>query len=102
MLVSRRAVGLDYLAVLGAAVLCYAALGAVLSILPRYVPVQLGAGPAALGLAVGAPALAGLLARPFGGRMADRLGPLRPLLAGAGLMATGAVPGAVSATLGGL
>ncbi len=72
---------ITYLAVLAAAVLCYAALGAVLSILPRYVPQQLGGGPTAVGLMVGAPALTALLARPLGGRLADRLGPLTLLLA---------------------
>ncbi len=73
-----------------------------LSILPRYVPEQLGGGPTAVGLAVGAPALTGLLARPAGGRLADRLGPLLPLVMGAGVMAAGALPAAGSATLGGL
>lgn len=91
-----------YLAVLVAALCCYAALGAVLSILPRYVPGSLGAGPAAVGLAVGAPALTGLLARPLGGRLGDRLGARAPLIAGAALMAVGAVPAAVSATLAAL
>ena len=81
-LVTRRfhdRVGIAYLAVLAAAVCCYAALGMVLAILPRYVPEHLGGGSTAIGLAVGAPALTGLLARPLGGRLADRLGPLRPL-----------------------
>jgi len=91
-----------YLAVLGAAVFCYAALGAVLSILPRYVPERLGGGATAIGVAVGAPALTGLLARPVGGRIADRAGPLPPLLGGAALMAAGAVPAAAFPTLGAL
>ncbi|MGA2929818.1 MAG: hypothetical protein ABSG43_28295 [Solirubrobacteraceae bacterium] len=64
-----------YIAALASAVVCYAALGAVLGMLPRYVPQRLGGGPAAVGLAVGAPALTGLLARPLGGRVADYLGP---------------------------
>jgi len=102
MALRQRLPSADYLAVLGSAVLCYAALGAVLAILPRYVPGRLHSGPAALGLAVGAPALSGLLARPFGGRLADRTGPLPPLLAGAVLMAAGAVPAAASATLSAL
>ncbi|MGB9183377.1 MAG: MFS transporter [Solirubrobacteraceae bacterium] len=91
-----------YLAVLAAAVLCYAALGTVLSILPGYVPGRLDGGPTAIGLAVGAPALTGLLARPMGGRAADRFGPLGPLLVGAGVMAAGAIPAAASATLAAL
>src|SRR5947209_19759669 len=91
-----------YLAVLSAAIFCYAALGAVLSILPRNVPERLGGGATALGFAVGAPALTGLLARPIGGRLADRLGALRPLVAGAGVMVFGAVPAALSASLGAL
>jgi predicted MFS family arabinose efflux permease len=88
-----------YPAVLAAAVLCYAALGAVLAILPGYVSAQLGGGPTAVGLAVGAPALTALLARPLGGRAADRVGPLMPLLTGAAVMAAGAVPAAASPSL---
>lgn len=82
---SARAYG----AVLAAAVACYAALGAVLAILPRYVGSTLHEGSVAVGLAVGAPAITGVLARPLGGRLADRLGPARVLLAGAGIMAAG-------------
>lgn len=91
-----------YGAVLMAALCCYAALGEVLSILPRYVSDQLGGGPTAVGLAVGAPALTGLLARPVGGRLADRYGVKRLVLAGAAVMAVGAVPAVTSATLGAL
>jgi predicted MFS family arabinose efflux permease len=100
--VAIRRPELGYVAVLGSAVCCYAALGAVLSILPRYVPDRLGGGAAAVGVAVGAPALSGLLARPVGGRVADRLGPRVPLLAGAAVMALAAVPAAVSSTLAAL
>jgi MFS family permease len=88
-----------YVAALATAVVCYAALGAVLAILPRYVPAR-GGGPAAVGLAVGAPSLTGLMARPIGGRLADALGPFIPLVAGAAVMAAGAVPAALSASLG--
>jgi MFS family permease len=91
-----------YGAVLAAASCCYAALGAVLSILPGYVPDQLGGGPSAVGLAVGAPALTGLLARPAGGRMADRLGARPLVLAGAAAMALASLPAVASATLGAL
>jgi MFS family permease len=78
--------------VLTAAALCYAALGAVLRILPAHVGDDLGGSAAAVGLAVGAPALTAVVARPAGGRLADRLGP-RPLVAaGAVLMALGTLP----------
>lgn len=80
---SRR----SYLAVLGAAVLCYAALGAVLRILPELVSDR-----AALGLLVGAPAITGVLARPLGGRLADRVDPVRVVLGGALAMAVGVLP----------
>jgi MFS family permease len=96
--VSRSAYG----AVLAAAACCYAALGAVLSILPGYVPDQLGGGPGAVGLAVGAPALTGLLARPAGGRLADRLGARPLVLAGAAAMALASLPAVASGTLGAL
>jgi len=93
---------LTYLGVLAAAVFRYAALGAVVAILPSYVPERLGGGPAMVGLAVGAPALAAFVGRPLGGRVADSRGSLRPLLAGAGTMAAGALPAALSATEVGL
>lgn len=77
----------SYLAVLGAAVLCYAALGVVLRLLPELV-----ADRATLGLLVGAPAITGVLMRPLGGRLADRLDPARIVLAGALVMALGVTP----------
>jgi len=48
-----------YAAVLAAALLCYAALGVVLRILPQYVTGDLGGSAFAVGLSVGAPALTG-------------------------------------------
>src|SRR4051794_17447245 len=76
-----------YLAVLAGAVLCYAALGAVLRILPEVV-----GDPAALGLLVSAPAITAVVARPLGGRLADRAG-AAPVLACGGLaMAGGLAP----------
>jgi predicted MFS family arabinose efflux permease len=80
-----------YPRVLAAALLCYAALGAVLRVLPGHLT-DLGAGAFAVGLAVGAPALTGLVARPGGGRLADRLGPRAVLPAGALIMAAGVAP----------
>src|SRR5579859_2284660 len=83
--------GMRYLVVLATAVLCYAALGCVLGILPGYVH-SLGGGAVLVGLAVGAPALTGAAGRPLGGRIADRLGPARVVMVGALLMALGTIP----------
>jgi Major Facilitator Superfamily len=93
---------MDYGRVLAAALLCYAALGAVLRALPSHLT-GLGAGPLAIGIAVGAPAITGLIARPAGGRLADRIGPRAVLPAGAAIMAAGVVPAlhdSVAAQLG--
>src|SRR4051794_11364489 len=87
----------SYLAVLGAAVACSAALGAVLRILPG-----LASDRAALGLLVGAPALTAVVTRPGGGRLADRVGPAPVMLGGAVAMAVGVVPALASAQFGAL
>ena len=81
----------SYAAVLGAAALCYAALGAVLRLLP-----DLAGDRAALGLLVGAPALTAIVTRPAGGRLADRVGPDAVMAAGAAVMAAGVAPAWVS------
>jgi MFS family permease len=80
-----------YLIVLGTAVLCYAALGTVLGILPGYVH-SLGGDAVLVGLAVGAPAITGAAGRPLGGRLADQRGPARIMIAGALVMAAGTLP----------
>jgi predicted MFS family arabinose efflux permease len=81
-----------YLTVLAAAALCYAALGAVLRILPSHVGHDLGGSAAAVGLAVGAPALTAIFARPAAGRVADRIGPRPLVVGGAAAMAAGTLP----------
>jgi len=86
-----------YHRVLAAAFLCYAALGAVLRVLPGHLA-DLGAAPFAIGLAVGAPALTGLVARATGGRLADRIGPRGVLPAGAAIMAVGVAPALIEET----
>jgi MFS family permease len=86
-----------YQRVLAAALLCYAALGAVLRVLPGHLE-SLDAAPFAIGLAVGAPAITGLVARPAGGRLADRLGPRTVLPAGAVIMAAGVAPAVIDRT----
>ncbi|MGO9888950.1 MAG: MFS transporter, partial [Solirubrobacteraceae bacterium] len=80
-----------YLVVLSTAILCYAALGTVLGILPDYVH-SLGGGAILVGFAVGAPALTGAACRPLGGRVADHRGPARIVIAGALVMAAGTIP----------
>jgi MFS family permease len=82
----------SYALVLAAAALCYAALGAVLRILPDHVADDLGGSPAAVGLAVGAPALTAVVARPLGGGLADRVGPRPLIVVGAVTMAAGVLP----------
>ena len=86
-----------YQRVLLAALLCYAALGAVLRAIPGHLT-ALGAGPFAIGLAVGAPAITGLFARPAGGRLADRVGPRVVMAAGAVTMTAGVAPALVDTT----
>jgi MFS family permease len=92
----ENAAGTRYLTVLATAILCYAALGTVLGILPGYVH-SLGGGAVLVGFAVGAPALTGAACRPTGGRVADRVGPARVVMAGAVLMAAGTIPAYVKA-----
>src|SRR5205807_2327867 len=81
-----------YLGVLAAGALCYSGLGVVLPVLPPLVSGPMRGGTVEVGLAVGAPALAAVLARPMGGRLADRFGPRPLVLAGAALMALATAP----------
>jgi MFS family permease len=79
-----------YPAVLGLATLCYVALGVVLPGLPPHVTGELGAGTVAVGLAVGAVSLTGVIFRPVGGRLADERGARPVVIGGAAAMAGGA------------
>ena len=79
-----------YAAVLGLAALCYVALGVVLPALPGHVAGDLHAGTIAVGAAVGAVSVAGVVLRPAGGRIADARGPRPVVIGGALLMAAGA------------
>ena len=79
-----------YAAVLGLAALCYVALGVVLPRLPGHVTGRLGAGSVAVGLAVGAVSIAGVVLRPVGGRLADARGARPVAIGGALAMAGGA------------
>lgn len=81
-----------YLVVLGTAVCCYAALGAVLRAVPTYVDSRLGGGAVAVGLAIGAPSITGAVLRPIGGRWSDRFGARPMVVVGAVVMTLGVLP----------
>src|SRR3954447_2053062 len=65
----------------------FAAGGALLGVTPFFVTGPLGAGPAAVGLAVGALSATTLILRPLAGRWADRRGRRPLLIVGAALFA---------------
>jgi len=65
----------------------FLAIGAVIPVLPRYVTGPLGAGDLAVGVVVGAFAFTAVVARPFGGRAADRRGRRVVVVAGLALSA---------------
>src|SRR4051794_18040217 len=80
------------MAVLASAACCYAALGAVVRIAPDYVGERLDGSSLAVGFAIGAPALTAILARPLGGRLADRHGTRLIVGIGGLAMALAALP----------
>lgn len=61
---------------------CFLGIGASLTVLPRYVKGPIGAGDVAVGVVVGAFALAAIVGRPVGGRLADAHGRRRILVIG--------------------
>ncbi len=62
--------------------ICFLGIGASLTVLPRYVQGPIGAGDVAVGVVVGAFALAAVVGRPLGGRLADAHGRRRILVLG--------------------
>jgi MFS family permease len=86
---------------------CFAAIGCVLPILPRYVHRPLHAGDVATGFVVGAFAFTAIIARPWAGRQADVRGRRLLVVGGAVVIALGGallyvpagVPGALVARL---
>lgn len=72
---------LAFLTIFTAALLGMTAIGATLPALPRYVTGPLGAGSVAVGVVIGAFSATALVGRPFGGRLADRVG-RRPIVIG--------------------
>lgn len=96
-----------FLGVFASVLCCFAAIGAVLPILPRYVHGPLGAGDVAVGVVVGAFAFTAVVGRPIGGRLADGRGRRAIVVAGLLLSALGGalyflpfgVPGLVLARL---
>lgn len=89
---AKRATSTSYALVLAGAICAYAALGAIIRIVPGYVGHTLGGSSFAIGLAIGAPALTAVVARPLGGAIADRRGTRRIVQAASLLMAAGALP----------
>lgn len=65
----------------------FTAFGLMIPVVPLFAAGPLGAGPAAVGMVVGAFSVTALVLRPFAGRLADRRG-RRPLLLGGGLLFT--------------
>ncbi len=59
--------------------------------LPRYLVYRIGAGPAQIGIVTGLFSLGAMLPRPFVGRLADRGGVFRPMLAATGMFALASV-----------
>ncbi len=67
----------------------FLAIGAVITILPRYVSGPLAGGDVAVGVIVGAFAFSAVVTRPLAGRLADARGRRRVAIAGALVMAAG-------------
>jgi MFS family permease len=76
-----------FAAVFGASATTFLAIGAVITVLPRYVVGPVGGGDLAVGIVVGAFAFSAIVSRPFAGRLADARGRRVVVVAGSALMA---------------
>lgn len=90
---------LAFAGLVGAAICNFLAIGAVIPVLPRYVKGPVGAGDVAVGVVVGAFAMAAIVSRPLAGRLADARGRRNVLVAG---MALSALAGALLFVPGGV
>jgi MFS family permease len=85
---SRRPYGY----VIGAAFCAYASLGSIVYLLPQVVHARLHGRGLAVGVIVGASAVAAIVARPIDGKFADRAGPRSIAATGAAVIGLGALP----------
>ena len=76
---------------MSATLVSFLAIGAALPVLPRYITGPLDGGDVAVGVVAGAFAFTAIIARPFGGRLADRLGRKQVALIGMVLAALAGV-----------
>ena len=70
----RTRLGIAFWALAGASTIFFTAQGMLLPVLPQYVDDELGGGTIAVGIAVSSFALGAMVARPWGGAVADRAG----------------------------
>lgn len=88
-----------FVTVVVAGIFCFAALGALLPVVPLYVKHRLGGGDVEVGIGVGALALGAVLLRPLAGRIGDRYGRRVLMVGGALLFAAMAVCTGIVASL---
>ncbi len=80
-----------FAAVFAATLTAFLSIGAVVTVLPRYVTGPIGGSDLAVGIVVGAFAFSAVVSRPLAGRLADARGRRRVLVWGAALMALAGV-----------
>lgn len=101
----RRSLGAPFWLLAAASTVFFTAQGMLFPVLPRFVDRELGGGAVAVGVAVSSFAIGAMVARPWGGYLADRLG--RRVVAGCGsllwaVMVAGYAAAGELAGLGGL